>query len=113
MHEVSLCESLLRLIEQQAAEQHFNQVKRVYLELGALAAVEPEALRLGFDAVMKGSVAEGACLEIIPVPAKAWCDQCKDSVEVKQRFDACDRCQAFPLSITAGEELCLKELEVA
>ena len=113
MYEVSLCESLLRLIEQQASEQHFKQVKRVYLEVGALAAVEPEALRLGFDAVMKGSVAEGACLEIIPVPAKAWCDNCQDSIEVKQRFDACGRCQSFPFSITAGEELRLKELEVA
>lgn len=112
MHEVSLCQSVLKIIEQQAAEQNYSHVKTVFLEVGQLAGVEPEALRFGFDAVMKGSIADGAQLEIIDIPGRAICPQCNNRVKVKQRFDACPECGSVALQIDAGEELRLKELEV-
>ncbi len=65
MHEMALCESILELIEEQARAQRFTRVSAVALEVGRLAAVEIEALRFGFDVVMRGSLAEKARLEII------------------------------------------------
>lgn len=112
MHEMSLCESILRIIENQATDQHFQKVKTVWLEVGALAGVELEALRFGFDVVMKESVAEGARLEIIEIPGEAWCMNCMKNVEVTQRFDACPECGSYQLQMNRGEELQLKELEV-
>lgn len=112
MHEISLCQSVLKIIEQQAAEQNYSRVKTVFLEVGRLAGVEPEALRFGFDAVMKDSIAAGARLEIIDIAGQAICPQCNNRVEVKQRFDACPQCGAFALQIEQGEELRVKELEV-
>ena len=112
MHEISLCQSVLKIIEQYAEQQQFSRVKTVFLEVGALAAVEPDALRFGFDAVMKGSIADGARLDIIDVAAQAICTQCNNRVEVKQRFEACPNCGSVGLSIKQGEELRIKELEV-
>jgi len=112
MHEISLCQSVLRIIEQQATEQKYSLVKTVFLEVGALAGVEPEALRFGFAAVMKDSIADGARLEIIDIPGQAVCLQCKSRAEVQQRFDACPNCGAVALLIEKGEELRIKELEV-
>ena len=112
MHEMSLCEGILRIIEDQASSQNFNKVKTVWLEVGDLAGVEVEALRFGFDVVMKESVAEGARLEIINVPGEAWCMNCMKNVEVTQRFDACPQCGSYQLQMNRGEELQLKELEV-
>lgn len=112
MHELSLCEGILRVIEEQAESQQFDKVKTVRLELGAFSGVEKSALQFGFDVVTKESIADGARLEIIDIPAQAWCTQCNNNVEIAQRFDACPRCEAFPLQITAGEELLVKELEV-
>ncbi|MBL8499629.1 MAG: hydrogenase maturation nickel metallochaperone HypA, partial [Nitrosomonas sp.] len=37
MHELSLAESILQLIEDAAVEQQFTQVKTVWLEIGQLA----------------------------------------------------------------------------
>ncbi len=112
MHEVSLCQSVLKIIEQQAAEKNYSRVKTVFLEVGRLAAVEPEALYFGFDVVMKDSIADGARLEIIDVPGQAFCSQCNNRVEVKQRFDACPKCGAAAMLIEKGGELRVKELEV-
>ena len=112
MHEMSLCESVLQVIEEQAAVQGYTKVVAVYLEVGALAGVEVEALRFGFDVVMKGTVADGARLEIIHQAGQAWCRPCNKLVEIAQRFDACPDCGAYELELRAGEALRVKELEV-
>ncbi|WP_141104321.1 hydrogenase maturation nickel metallochaperone HypA, partial [Noviherbaspirillum denitrificans] len=68
MHEMSLAESVLQVIEDSARANNFTRVKTVWLEIGALAGVEVEAMRFCFDAVVKDSVADGARLEIIESP---------------------------------------------
>ncbi|MCB1759099.1 MAG: hydrogenase maturation nickel metallochaperone HypA [Gammaproteobacteria bacterium] len=112
MHELSLCESILRVIEQSAAEQGFRRVKTVWLEIGQLSGVEPEAMRFGFDVVMRDSLADGAGLEIIELPGRAWCMQCSREVAVRQRFAECPDCGSFQLQVTGGDEMRIKELEV-
>ena len=111
MHEVSLCQRILKIVEEQAAAQSLGRVTKVCLELGALAGVEAEALRFGFDAVAKGSIVENAELEIIDVPAFARCGQCEKEVPIKQRYDACPACGGLPLEVLGGEALNVIALE--
>ena len=113
MHEMSLCESILQVLEDHAQRQGFGRVNAVWLEIGGLSGVEPDAMRFGFEAVMRGTLADHARLEIIEVPGQAWCMQCGKSVPVKQRFDACPHCGSYRLQVTGGEEMRIKELEVS
>ena len=112
MHEMSLCEGILQIIESEAKKQHFSKVKRVILEVGTLSGVEISALEFAFDVVMKGSVAEQARLEIIALEAQAWCMQCAEIVSIKQRYDACPHCGSYQLQVSRGDEMKIKELEV-
>ncbi|MES9963433.1 MAG: hydrogenase maturation nickel metallochaperone HypA [Candidatus Sedimenticola sp. 20ELBAFRAG] len=113
MHEMSLCEGILQVLEDNAKEQGYSRVKTVWLEIGELSGVEIEAMRFGFDAVMRNSLADGAKLEIIRLPGQAWCMQCAKNVVVKQRFDECPDCGSYQLQVTGGDEMRIKELEVA
>lgn len=112
MHEISLCESIRDLLEDQARESGFVRVKKVWLEVGPLSCVEPEALRFGFDAVMRGSVAEGAALDIATPAAEAKCLACGQTTQVEQRYDICSVCGAPGLEVTRGDELKIKRLEI-
>ncbi len=112
MHEMSICESIVNVIEQQAVAQGFSRVKCVRLEIGPLAGVELEALRFCFDVVCKGGLAEGAVLEVIEVAINAWCMQCAEKTDVKQRYDPCPKCGSHQVQITGGDELRIKEMEV-
>ena len=113
MHEMSLCESVLQILEQQARVQNFTRVTKVQLEIGVFACVEPEAMRFGFAAVTTGTVAEGARLDIIRVSGEAWCLTCNRLVPVRARVDACPACGHELLSPKGGDELRIKQLEVA
>jgi len=112
MHEMSLCEGVVQLIEDQAEQQQFTRVNTVWLEIGALAGVEIEAMRFSFEAVAKGTLADGARLEIIDIPGRAICPACASNVQVCARFDGCPICGHYPLALIAGEEMRIKELEV-
>lgn len=112
MHELSLCEGILQILEDNAKTQGFGKVKQVWLEIGALAGVEQSALRFNFDIVTNGSVAHLATLNIIDVPGQAWCMPCAEVVHINQKFDACPKCKSHQLQITGGEEMKIKELEV-
>jgi hydrogenase nickel incorporation protein HypA/HybF len=112
MHEMSLCEGVLQVLQENAQSQGYTRVKAVWLEIGELSGVETEAMHFSFDVVTKGSLADDAQLEIIDVPGEAWCMQCAKKVHVKQRFDQCPDCDSYQLQVTGGEEMKIKELEV-
>ena len=112
MHEMSLCEGILQVLEDHAKTQAFTSVKTVWLEIGALSGVELDAMRFSFGAVMRDSLADGARLEIIEIPGEAWCLKCAQTVEVGQRFDQCPECGSYQLQVVAGDEMRIKELEV-
>lgn len=112
MHEVSLCESVIEIVEQYAVAERCRRVKKVWLEVGTLAAVEPDAMHFSFDAVSKGTVAEGAELSLIKVLPEVWCAACEAEVTIDQRFDACPKCGGYQLHISGGDSLRVKELEV-
>ncbi len=112
MHEMSLTESLVQMIEEEGARQGFTKVSVVRLKIGALSHVEPDAMRFCFDAVARGAIVEGARLEIELTPGQAWCMDCGKSAEVKERFATCPHCGGVRLQVTGGDEMRLAELEV-
>lgn len=112
MHEMSLAEGVLQLIEDAARRDRFNKVRTVWLEIGQLSGVEPEALAFCFDAVTRDTVADGARLEIIALPGQGWCATCSQTVPMTEVFDACPKCGGYPLRVTAGTDMRVKELEV-
>jgi len=112
MHEISICQSLVGLIADEASRSEFTRVTRVRLEIGRFAGIEPQALLFGFDVTARGTVAEGAALDIIDLPGRAWCFDCNASIEIDHQASQCPRCDGGRLRVTGGDELRIKDLEV-
>lgn len=112
MHEMSLAEGIVQLVEDAARADGCSKVKTVWLEIGQLAAVEKEALRFCFDAVAGDTLAEGARLEIIETPGQGWCMKCENKVPVSALYDPCPVCGGYQVQVTGGNEMRVKELEV-
>jgi hydrogenase nickel incorporation protein HypA/HybF len=113
MHELALCQSVLNTLAEQARIHRFGRVTTVRIEIGALSCVSPEAIEFCFAAVTRGTLADGAGLELIRLPGKAWCLDCDATVGIGERHDACPRCGGYRLRLTQGDEMRIKDLEVA
>lgn len=112
MHEMSLAEGIRGIVEDAARERGFARVRGVVLEIGELSSVEVDALRFCFDVVMRGTVADGARMEVVPVPGGGWCMACADTVPIGRLYDPCPRCGSYQVQATAGTEMRVRELEV-
>lgn len=113
MHEMAIAENVLEIVEATARDNAAARVTMVRLELGALSQVEARALVFCFDAVTRGSLAEGATLAIVTLPGEAWCMPCGDRVPLHQYSDPCPRCGSFQLEVVRGEEMRVKEIAIA
>ncbi|GAB6067831.1 hydrogenase maturation nickel metallochaperone HypA [Methylothermus subterraneus] len=111
MHELSLAENLCQIIEDQAKQHGFTRVRKVVLAVGALSCVEPQALEFCFAEVTAQTLAQGASLEIVPIPGRGRCLRCLREQAMAELYALCAACHS-PLEAVAGLEIQLKELIV-
>ena len=109
MHELSIASAIVEACDERAAGA---RVLRVRLEIGRLAAVLPDSLRFCFATCAQSTAVEGAALEITEIEGRAVCRDCGGAVELAAPVGCCD-CGSFNLRIVAGEELRVKEMEIA
>jgi hydrogenase nickel incorporation protein HypA/HybF len=112
VHELSLAEHALAIIEETARREGFTRVHRVRVEVGRLSHVEPDALRFAFSAVCVGSCADGAVLEIIDIPGEGECPQCRTRSPMDAEPAWCPRCESSPLRVVGGTRMAVRDVFV-
>jgi hydrogenase nickel incorporation protein HypA/HybF len=109
LHELAIMESVVDAVTARVGD---TKVIRVMLEIGKLSGVVPDALRFCFEVSTEGTPLAGAILEIIEIPGRAKCLQCLGDVELEDQIALCV-CGSANLDFVSGEELKIKEVEVA
>lgn len=112
MHELALAQSVVRIVEEEAALQQVNAVTAVVLEIGALSCVDPHALEFSFQAATRGTIASAAVLKIKKKTGAARCFECERDVAVQSRTDSCPVCGSNKLIVIGGDEMKVKAVEV-
>ncbi|MBV8047924.1 MAG: hydrogenase maturation nickel metallochaperone HypA [Paludibacterium sp.] len=112
MHEMSLAEGVLQLLEEQAETQRYHKVKQVWLNIGELAGVDVDALTFSLEVVCRDSLADGAVFHIVREPGRGWCLQCSREVELPTRYHGCPHCGRYQIQVTGGTDMRVGELEV-
>ena len=113
MHELSLVESLLDIIDRQAAEHNFCRVNSVKISFGRIAAIDSKALNFAFSVQSQGTVSQGARLEMEVEPLIISCLSCGKESTMERYEPLCSLCGAWEIEIKGGgEDLRLLELDV-
>ncbi|HEY5715714.1 MAG TPA: hydrogenase maturation nickel metallochaperone HypA, partial [Psychromonas sp.] len=92
MHELSIAESIIELLEEHAVTHKFKKVTKITLEIGVLAGIEKSALFFCFTAAAQNSIAEGAKLLIEEKLAKGICQHCHRQVSISAWYEPCPHC---------------------
>jgi hydrogenase nickel incorporation protein HypA/HybF len=109
MHEMSITRSVVAIVSERAVGQ---KITRIRLEIGALSAVMPDAIRFCFGVCSADTPAAGAELQIVEIPGLGCCNECGAEVPLETLVGRCPRCGTSSLRLIAGQELNIKEIEV-
>jgi hydrogenase nickel incorporation protein HypA/HybF len=112
MHEMSIAQSLVEIIQEEMIAHEAKNLKSVRLQVGQMSAVVPDSLSFCFEIVTSGTSLEGAELIMEVVPLKACCQECGRSFVVQEHVFACPHCSGAKIDVFAGQELSIVELEV-
>ena len=140
MHELSIAESILDTVREEARKRPGAHVAKVAVRIGALSGVEPDALNFGFECLVRGTELEPLALVIEPIPRRQRCPACDLTFAVRDdknetegaspgalpsnAFDsglrtsvfglslACPRCSQPDTLLAGGDELEMAYLEV-
>ena len=111
MHEMGIAIELYRTCRETVREHGEGRLHHVKIAVGELAAVEPDLLSFGWEAVTADTPDEGAELEIEFCRADQRCPNC---CEAKDRSEGtwlriCPDC-GTPLEVRGGDELDVIEI---
>ena len=104
MHELSIAEGIIEIVERTAAANDVRSVRAVRVAIGELAGVDIPSLEFAWESVRKGGVAENAVLEIERPKGEAWCLDCCRTVPMARYGDPCPICGGYRLTATGGTE---------
>jgi len=114
MHEVGIMESAMAIVLRHVEERRAGRVDRVVLRVGTLAGVDLDSLHFAFEVVARGTIADGAALEIESVPAAVFCQSCQSEFAGGAGFIfTCPTCGDLCGEIRHGRELELSRIEMS
>lgn len=115
MHEMSIAEALIRIIESEMAAHNLRTVRRIKIKHGELSTMVPEALDFAFQAMTVNTPLEGAVLEYEKVPLTMVCSACGATFTPEIQELLCTPCPACGEElwhkVLTGKELHLEHLE--
>lgn len=109
MHELSITQSVVATIVERLGDA---RVTTVYLTIGRVSGVDPEAVRFCFDLVAEGTTVEGARLSIEQPAGEARCRACGAEFGVDDLVLLCG-CGSSDVELCRGQELQVRAVEVA
>ena len=112
MHELSICQSLMRQVNRVARENNASVVEKIFLQVGPLSGVEPELLKTAFPFASARTVAEKAQLVIHDRPVRVRCLTCNAETEASPNRLVCGECGDWQTELLSGDELLLERLEM-
>jgi hydrogenase nickel incorporation protein HypA/HybF len=112
MHELSLAQNIISIIEEQMRNRPQSRVKAVYMQVGKMSNVLVDSLIFGFDTLISGTAFQGTRLVIEEPPVKVKCSVCSAESEIEQFNFCCAACGGVDVEVIGGNELFVSSIEI-
>jgi len=112
MHELGVTQSIIDITLAKAGEAHAGKVLKINLVVGELSGFVPDCIQFYFDTLSKGTIAEGAVLNVETVPPELRCRNCSTVFEFQDAPWTCPKCLSQSIEVSKGRELYIESVEV-
>ena len=110
MHEFSLAQNVVEIVEQAVTDNKASKATRVIIEIGKLSGVEIEAFKTAMEALQPGTLLGEAEIQYDIKEGLAQCQNCGTRFPADNLFTPCPQCGAYHSDITQGKELLVKSI---
>ena len=112
MHELSIAMSLVEEAKQIAIREKATRIVSITVSIGRLSGIELEPLEFAFPLAAEGTPLENTQLNILHVPAKVLCEDCKIESSPGELSMFCPNCKSHRTSIIQGRDILITSMEI-
>ncbi len=112
MHELPITEEIIRIATEHGRKARASKIKRIRLVVGERSGYISESVQMYFDIISKGTLCEGANLEMELVKPKLRCTACGILFERKPMSFDCPECGADGEPTDIGREFYIDSIEI-
>ena len=104
MHELSLALEVIDMAQRETTKNSLTSVLEILIEVGVLSGVEADAFEMAMKMASKDSILEGASINIVRIPGKGRCVDCRQDFPMENPLATCPECHGLPDEIIRGRE---------
>lgn len=109
MHEFSIAENIIKLIE----KEHENNIKEIHIIIGELLGIIPDTLIFAFDQKKIDTKCKDAILKIEISRCKFRCNNCGEEYDTSfDEITKCIICNSDDFSLIGGTDIILSRIVV-
>ncbi|MHC1598983.1 MAG: hydrogenase maturation nickel metallochaperone HypA/HybF [Candidatus Methanofastidiosia archaeon] len=122
MHEVSVAQTIIDAVMNEAKEQKAVRILGVTLALGELTMINTEQIVFWIQSFLEGTIGEGAFVNIETIHGKVQCNNCNVVTDVFIEDDGishyiipdftCGHCNSKNTFICQGREMIIKGIRI-
>jgi hydrogenase nickel incorporation protein HypA/HybF len=110
---MGLCQNILDIAVDAAKKNKAGKILKITIRAGEMRGLVEDQMQFCFQFVSKDTIAEGATLKVEKIEIAAKCKDCNREFTVKEYLFVCPGCSGTNLDISTGQELLIKDIEVA
>ena len=110
MHELGICDALLKMVRNIAEEEALEEISRITVEVGSLSGVVPAYMSDCWEAVTDGTEFQDVEFVVEELEGTARCMDCGEEFSADVNRLRCPHCGGERLTPLTGRDLTLKEI---
>ncbi len=111
MHEFGIATDIVAAAVSEAEKHGAGKITAVTIRVGVLRGIVPDSLRMFFDHLVKGTLAEGAALEIEEEPVLVACRECGETPASGLTL-SCPGCGRDGVVVKGGDSLRVLSIDI-
>ncbi len=112
MHELSVAESIWKVINDEMEKNGWKKLLSVKIVIGELSGVVPDALEFYLNLLKEDMHQEDVVFHFEYVPVKFQCTECGHTFTVDRPIFTCPQCGSTDVKMISGNEFYIEEMEV-
>ncbi|MBF0253140.1 MAG: hydrogenase maturation nickel metallochaperone HypA [Candidatus Omnitrophica bacterium] len=115
MHEMSLVNNMLKILEREITSPEIISVKKIHLEVGRMQYIVPDLMQTAFDTAKKSEKLKHTVLCMKVLPLKMKCKKCTKETSLDDEkeimSEKCEFCGSDELYVNSGNEFVISSIE--
>lgn len=112
MHELGIAQEMLKIAFDYANKNQAKRITAFNIVMSAAVDESEDSLRFHFENLMRGTMAEGAKIEIERVPVQAQCIDCGNEFALESLGVICPKCNSARIRPRVTDEFKLTSIDV-